>query len=120
MKIISIFILSIGLFSCYPPQGNNITAPDKTAIALKTETFKVWGNCGMCKKNIEGALKVKGISKAIWNNDSQMLTVSFDNTKITLEQIHQKIAAVGYDTEKQKGSNEAYNALPACCQYNRK
>ena len=28
----------------------------------QTETFKVWGNCGMCEKTIEKSLKVKGIS----------------------------------------------------------
>jgi len=25
----------------------------------QTETFKVWGNCGMCEKTIEKSLKVR-------------------------------------------------------------
>ena len=27
----------------------------------KTDTFKVWGNCGMCKKTIEKAAKSDGV-----------------------------------------------------------
>jgi periplasmic mercuric ion binding protein len=30
----------------------------------KTESFKVYGNCGMCKKRIEKAVKLEGISSA--------------------------------------------------------
>jgi hypothetical protein len=48
------------------------------------------------------------------------MTVVFDSTKITLDQIEQKVAAVGYDTEKYKGDDNAYARLPECCQYQRK
>lgn len=52
--------------------GNNVLAQDS-----KTETFKVYGNCGMCKKRIEKATTGEGITKADWNVDSKIMTVTF-------------------------------------------
>lgn len=49
----------------------NVCAQSKNK---QTETFKVWGNCGMCEKIIEKSLKVKGISSAEWNKDTKMIT----------------------------------------------
>lgn len=86
----------------------------------QTETFKVWGNCGMCKKTIEKSLKTKGVSTANWNKDTKMITVVFNPKKISLAQIHKKIASVGYDTELETASDEAYNNLHGCCKYERK
>jgi len=82
--------------------------------------FKVWGNCGMCEKTIEKSLKVKGVELADWDKNTKIIAVKYDSTKITLIQIHEKIAAVGYDTELKKGNDKAYNNLHSCCQYNRK
>ena len=94
----------------------------KTESAKKAGTviFKVWGNCGTCKKNIEKSVKVDGVNKAEWNKDTKIMTISFDNSKITLEQIQKKIASVGYDTELFKGNDKAYTKLDKCCQYDRK
>jgi mercuric ion binding protein len=87
----------------------------------KTIEFKVAGNCGMCKKTIESSLKGKsGISSAVWNKDTKMMKVAYDPSKITEDQIHQKIADAGYDTDKKKASEKTYGALPGCCQYKRK
>lgn len=87
---------------------------------LVTKTFKVYGNCGMCKKRIEGSLSgVKGIEKAIWNSETKMLEVAFHEHDITLDEIKKKIASVGYDTDEHRASNEVYEKLPGCCQYER-
>lgn len=83
----------------------------------KTETFKVSGNCDMCKAKIEKAAKVDGVAKAEWNKTTKVMTVSFDASKIKSEDIHKKIAAVGYDTEKVKGDDAAYAKLHSCCKY---
>lgn len=74
----------------------------------------------MCEKTIETACKTKGIIKADWNNDNNMLLVVFDPQQISIDQIHQQIAKVGYDTDKVKGDDKAYSKLPACCQYQRR
>lgn len=88
--------------------------------ANTTKTFKVWGNCDMCKETIEGALKTDGVTAANWNTETKMIEVKFDSTKISLDQIQQKIAAVGYDTDKYKGDDKAYDGLHKCCKYERK
>ncbi len=85
----------------------------------KTEKINVSGNCGMCKKKIETALKVPGISAAEWNKTTKVLTVSYDSAKISNEQVQQKVAAAGYDTPKFKASTQAYESLEDCCQYDR-
>ena len=92
----------------------------QTVNGITTSTFKVWGNCDMCKETIEGSLKVDGITKVDWNTESKMITTSYDSTKITLNQIQKNISLVGYDNEIYKGDDLAYKALPECCQYDRK
>lgn len=85
----------------------------------ETATFKVSGNCEMCKKRIETALKKPGIKSANWNMDTKIITVVYDIHSIGIDDIHKSIAAAGYDTEKEKASDKAYNKLPECCQYER-
>ncbi len=90
-----------------------------TQNAVKTETIKVWGNCGMCKNNIEKAAKVGGAATANWNNDTKILNVSYNSSNSNSEKIQKAIAASGYDTQNLKASNKAYNKLMGCCQYDR-
>jgi copper chaperone CopZ len=81
-------------------------------------TFGVRGNCTMCKKTIEKAANsVEGVSIATWDVGKKKIDVSFDDAKTSAMAIHKAIAASGYDTEKHVGSEDAYNGLPGCCQY---
>lgn len=84
------------------------------------ESFKVWGNCEMCKETIEGSLKIRPVQMAVWDVDTKMMTVRFDAEHITLDSIQKRIALVGYDSEKYRGDTKAYTELPECCQYQRK
>ncbi|MCK9613270.1 MAG: cation transporter [Bacteroidales bacterium] len=85
-----------------------------------TETFGVKGKCGMCKTTIESALKnKKGIISCTWDLSTNKLSVTYIPETITIEKIHQLVADAGYDTDKIKASDKAYNKLPACCQYQR-
>lgn len=89
--------------------------------AEKKEVIKVWGNCGMCKKTIEKSLKdVEGVKSAVWNKQTKMLEVNFDESKVSLKQIEEKVAASGYDTQSIKADDKAYKKLHECCQYDRK
>lgn len=86
----------------------------------KTESFKVYGNCQMCEKRIEGALKgVKGVEKADWDKDTKMMQVTYDPESISLLEIKQKIANAGHDTDNVRAVDKTYNGLPGCCQYDR-
>lgn len=86
----------------------------------KTVTFKVSGNCSMCKKTIETAGKTAGVSALTWDTKTKMAKASFDPSKITADSIQKRIAAAGYDTERFAAGNSAYDNLPSCCQYDRK
>ena len=85
----------------------------------KTDTFKVYGNCDMCKYRIEKAIK-KDVVKSEWNPETKMMTVTYDAGKISNDDIQKKIAAVGHDTEKFKAEDKVYKKLPGCCLYDRK
>lgn len=89
-------------------------------VHYETLTFKVYGNCEMCKKNIETALlKNTHIQKATWDVKTKMLTVMYDPHMISVDNIHKIVADAGYDTEKVKAPDSAYNKLNGCCQYKR-
>ncbi len=92
-----------------------------TPPSAKTAEFKVWGNCGMCKKTIETSLKDKpGVLKADWNVKTKQMSVQFDTLRISLKDIQQTIAMAGYDNDAFKGDSAAYAGLHECCQYTRK
>lgn len=85
-----------------------------------SESFKVWGNCGMCKRTIESAaLNVKGVKSADWNMEDDMITVVFNPKKVGLDKIKTSIAASGYDTDTHRAPNNAYDKLHGCCKYER-
>jgi copper chaperone CopZ len=89
-------------------------AQDKNAKA----TIEVDGICGMCKQRIERAsLNTKGVKSAVWNVDTHVLSLIFDERKTDLATIQQKIASVGHDTHEFKASEEAYNSVHDCCKY---
>lgn len=87
---------------------------------VKSETIKVWGNCGMCKKHIETAAKEAGAETAVWDKSTKMLAIKYSAEKTTSLKIQEKIAAAGYDTRDLQGNDEAYKNLEECCQYKRK
>ena len=83
-------------------------------------TFKVLGNCSMCKDRIEkAALGVRGVSKASWSEEDQELYVEFDSSTANIDDIHKAVARVGHDTELVKAPNRVYNRLHHCCKYDR-
>jgi mercuric ion binding protein len=85
----------------------------------KTETFKVSGECGMCKKKIEKAAKEAGASFALWSPQTKVLKVTYNVSTSSTGSIQQSIANKGYDTPQFKATDEAYKSLDECCQYER-
>ena len=90
------------------------------AQTSKTETIKVWGNCGMCKTVIEKSAKKAGAKTANWNEDSKELKVTYAADKTSSAKIQEAIAKSGYDTQDFTAVKAAYNNLPGCCKYDRK
>ena len=85
----------------------------------KTEKIAVSGECEMCKRAIEKAAKGAGASYAIWDANAKILTVKYKSTSTNTAKIEKAVAGIGYDTEHAKASDEAYDKLHACCQYER-
>ena len=90
------------------------------SFSQKSQEIKVWGNCGMCKKVIEGAATKAGAKEANWNEETKMLTVSYKANKTDIQKIQASIAAAGYDTQDFTAPDEVYSKLHGCCQYDRK
>src|SRR5678815_1463997 len=84
----------------------------------RTESFKVAGECGTCKKKIEKAAKEAGASYAAWDMHTKMLRLTY-NAGTDVAAIQQRIADAGYDTPKFRATDAAYNSLDKCCQYDR-
>ena len=91
-----------------------------TVFAQSDSTsFKAAGNCGMCKKRIEGSVKVPAVSLASWDVKSKIMTVRFDAAKINPKQLQQRVAAAGHDTDLFTADKAVYDELPGCCLYDR-
>jgi len=90
-----------------------------TSAQSSKETFKVNGNCGMCKTAIEKAAKAAGAESADWNKETKELTVSYLAASTDAAKIQQKIADAGYDNAGFKTTEAAYKKLPGCCKYDR-
>ncbi len=102
-----IILLGINSISC---QENNFIK----------NSFKVSGNCEMCKSKIEKAANsIEGVKFAKWNMVSQKMTVKYNTDKTTVSLIQESIANVGYDTDNYKAKDETYNKLHHCCKYKR-
>lgn len=114
MKTLSIYAaFIISIFTI------NISLAQKTDVLNTKEKIKVWGNCDMCKKKIEGAALAAGAAKATWSYETGILNVSYDGAKTSSQKIQQAIARSGYDTQDQKAVDESYSKLPPCCRYER-
>ena len=85
----------------------------------KTETVKIYGNCGMCKATIEKAGNVKNVAAVEWNKDTKMAVLNYDDKKTNQDEILKRIALAGYDSEKFLAPDDVYAKLPECCQYKR-
>lgn len=110
-KSFSLLLLITGLWIANPLNLGAANSGDETT------SFKVNGACTMCKKKIETSLRVKGVKKVNWDRETHILTITYNPANITLDEIHHRIAAVGYDTDKVKATDDAYNKLDECCRY---
>lgn len=117
----SIIIITIMLISVSGIAAFSQTHDHSQTImsSTKTESFKVWGKCDMCKARIESTVKAEGATNASWDQKTQMLTVTYDPSKTNSDALSKKLASAGHDTEKYKAPEDVYAKLPACCHYER-
>lgn len=94
-----------------------VFANQTQAQKVVQDTIWVDALCGMCEERIERAMDVKGVIKADYLLDSHQLVVAYNKKKISEKDIHDRLNAVGHDTEKSKASDEQYAAIHGCCKY---
>jgi copper chaperone CopZ len=97
----------------------SITIANAQIKNAKTETVKIYGNCGMCETTIEKAGNLKKVAQVDWNKDTKMATLTYDSAKTSQDEILKRIALAGYDSEKFLAPDTAYESLAGCCQYER-
>ena len=97
----------------------SMTACEAQIKDAKTETVKIYGNCGMCEKTIENSGSLKKIAKVDWNKDTKIATLTYDAKKTNQDAVLKRIALAGYDSEKFLAPDDVYSKLPECCQYER-
>lgn len=85
----------------------------------KTETVKIYGNCGMCKATIEKAGNIKNVALIDWDKEAKMATITYNSKKTTQTDILKRIALAGYDSDQFLAPDNAYNGLMDCCKYKR-
>ena len=81
-----------------------------------TKKIEVKGECGQCKEKIEAALDIPGISFAEWNKDTKVLTVRYNDNKVSEDLIHSTISKLGYATDKLAADKAGQAKLAQCCQ----
>ena len=114
--ILSLAIALMVTVNGYSQDSKKVTSKE----ALQTTSFGVRGNCGMCKATIEKAANnIEGITNAIWDKENKKIDISYNASKTNLMEMHNAIAASGYDTDISTANEKAYNNLAGCCQYDR-
>jgi copper chaperone CopZ len=99
--------------------STSLTSCEAQVKNAKTETVKIYGNCGMCEKTIETAGNVKKVVKVDWDKDSKLAILTYDSTKTNQDEILKRIALAGYDSDKFLAPDDVYSKLHGCCQYDR-
>lgn len=106
-NIVIVLTLLTSLVSCAILQGGE----------KPTDIIQTNAECGMCKKRIEGDLNYrKGIVFAELDIASKNLTVKYNTSKITLDEIRIIVSEIGYNADEVKANKKSQSELPACCQ----
>ena len=72
--------------------------------------------CENCKATIEdGLVKTAGILSVQVDLVGKMAHINYDGTKLSLKEIEQAIAKLGYKANETHADSVAYEKLPECC-----
>ena len=81
-----------------------------------TAEIKTSAQCDMCKETIEKELNLtKGIKSAVLDVKTKIVTVTYKEKVITLDEIRNIISNIGYDADLVPANRKKYAKLPKCC-----
>lgn len=95
----------------------NLSLSQEKKSKFETVVIQTSAECGQCKERIENGLNyTKGVSFAELDLETKKVTVKYNGTKVSSDQIRAKINSIGYDADSSKADPEAVKKLPMCCQ----
>jgi len=84
---------------------------------IEEAVIQTSAQCGDCKERIENKLNyTKGVVFGELDLDSKKVTVRYKTKSISLQEIKQAIASIGYSADDVKAREEDVLKLPKCCQ----
>lgn len=81
-----------------------------------TTTIKSSLVCEMCEENIrDGLIYEKGIKRITFDLEKSEIYVKYNPKHINVQEIKEKIVALGYSADEMKADKNAFDQLPGCC-----
>lgn len=84
---------------------------------FNTTSIEVDGLCGMCEKRIENAAYIQGVKKADWSQETHLLELIYNSSKVDEAAIIAAINEVGHDVKNHPASNKQYANVHGCCRF---
>jgi len=104
---VSAVILFVAFMNIASAQSNS----KKQTAVIQTSAI-----CESCKTRIEtNLLEMKGVISADLNLTDKKVTVIYNPTKTSIDDIRKKISSIGYDADDVKRDETAFKNLPSCC-----
>tara|TARA_B100001059_G_scaffold136053_1_gene136393 strand:- start:962 stop:1381 length:420 start_codon:yes stop_codon:yes gene_type:complete len=102
------FLFSLTLLSVISLSGQS---------KFSTISIEVDGLCGMCEMRIENAAYIQGVKKADWSQDTHMLDLIYNGSKVGQSEIIAAINQVGHDVKDHPASDKQYANVHGCCRF---
>ena len=84
---------------------------------FNTTSIEVNGLCGMCEKRIENAAYIKGVKKADWSQETHLLDLIYNSSKVDEAAIIAAINEAGHDVKNHPATDEQYANIHGCCRF---
>ena len=104
----------ISLISACSTSGafSGIDRSNISSVKIKLPTVQ----CGMCQQTItDGLMTADGVHTAYVNLNEEKVLVEYDKSKISINELNQTIAKLGYQAGDKPANSDAYNNLQDCC-----
>jgi copper chaperone CopZ len=112
MKEIALMTLVAGVwYGC--GNGNNRPEDRINEVSIRVEGAR----CEMCAQTISNAIEsIEGMKRVSVDLEKKVAMVGFVEGSTDIAALEHAITAVGYDANDAKRNQNAYEALPTCCQ----
>jgi copper chaperone CopZ len=71
----------------------------------------------MCEERIENAAYIKGVKKADWSQETHLLELIYNSSKVDEAAIIAAINEVGHDVKNHPATDEQYANIHGCCRF---